>query len=346
MEQAKHFKKAIQTFESYHIPFAGFRAPFLRINKHTPEALGNLGFLYDSSQIIQWAVVEETEYPRRALSAYQRLLEFYQPKKAQQYLSLPRSTNGFVEIPVSIPDDEAMVDRLGIRDKRKIASIWHTILQRTYERGELFTVQLHPERISFCETALVDILSMAAELYPPVWVATLGEITRWWKQRATFTFKINSQGNGRYRVQAHCSEKATLLIRNGKVDVPVSEWANGYQIINARHFVLESPAYPVIGVGLDSSPAAVSFLRNEGFIVEQSNQTGDYGIYFDNLAQFDEADEKPLSEELDKSDAPLLRYWRWPDQARSAMSITGDIDSMTLIDFVLRIFETWRQNRR
>jgi hypothetical protein len=38
-------------------------------------------------------------------------------------------------------------------------------------------------------------------------------------------------------------------------------------------------------------------------------------------------------------DTPLLRFGVWPDRARAALSITGDIDSITIQDFFLRIVE-------
>ncbi len=345
-EQAEHLQKAIDTFKSYQIPFTGFRAPFLRTNDETNKALGRFGVSYDSSYTIHWDIIDKTKYPKHSRNAYNNGLDFYQPREAQEHLALPRSIDGFIEIPVSIPDDDAIVDRLGITDKRKISEIWQDILYRTYRGGELFTIQLHPERISYCETALVDVIQQAKGLNPPVWIATLREITEWWKERNEFTFEINSQGNSRYRVKADCSDRATVLLKNSKVNVPVDEWFDGYQGIAARDFVLESPTPPVIGVDQDSSPAAISFLQSEGYTVEQSEKPDNYGIYLKNLAQFDEAAEKPLSQKIEQSDAPLLRYWRWPDQARSAFSVTGDIDSITLIDFVLRIFENWRQNRR
>ena len=345
-EQSRHFKKAIDAFESCQIPFSGFRAPFLRINGKTPKALSNFGFSYDSSRIIHWNVVDRTRYAKHSSSSYDRLLDFYQPRESQQYLALPRFTNGFVEIPVSIPDDEAMVDRLGITDKKEIAEIWKAILETTYARGELFTMQLHPERILLCENALAETLRQAREHNPSIWIATLGEIARWWKERDEFTLQVNCEGNGRYRVKADCSDKATLLLKNCMANVPATEWSNGYQSISARDFVIETRVRPVIGVALDSSATAVSFLESEGFIVERSHQADDYGIYIDNLAQFQEADEKPLSERVEQSNAPLLRYWRWPHQAKSALSITGDIDSVTIIDFALRILENWRQNRK
>jgi peptidoglycan/xylan/chitin deacetylase (PgdA/CDA1 family) len=345
-QQAQHFNKAIKVFENSKIPSNGFRAPFLRINGRTPKVLGKLGFQYDSSHIINWDIIDQSKFSKQSCREYKRLIDYYIPLNAEEYLSLPRFLNGFIEIPVSMPDDEAIVDRLGIRDKKEISRLWLDILQRTYDRGELFTVQLHPERINFCDRALIDVIQQAKQYNPPIWVATLQEITEWWREREEFTLEIDPQGDTKYAVKASCSERATLLLKNCKTDLPSTEWANGYRTISARDFVLESPVRPVIGVSPDSSPAAVKFLRTEGFIVEESNQPDLYGLYLDNLAQFEEADEKPLSEKVERSEAPLLRYWRWPDQARSAVSITGDIDSITLIDFLLRIFENWRQNRR
>ena len=345
-EQDRHYKKAIDIFKINEIPFVGFRAPFLRPNGHTPEVLSNLGFSYDSSFVIQWNEIDLSKCSRNSKAEYERLIRFYQPRNADRYLSVPRFKDGLIEIPVSIPDDEAIVDRLCITDRNKISHIWMSILEQTYDRGEIFTLQLHPERILHCEDSLVNVIKRARDFHPPVWIARLREITEWWQERSKFIFEIIDQGDGRYRVKATCSDRATVLIKNLKVNVPVSEWFDGYQSLSARDFIIESPKRPVIGIGQDSSPAAVSFLHNEGYIVEESNQPDDYEIYLNNLAQFDEADEKSLYNDIEQRNAPLLKYWRWPDQTRSALSITGDIDSMTLTDFVLRIYENFRQNRR
>ncbi|MHA2067780.1 MAG: polysaccharide deacetylase family protein [Candidatus Thorarchaeota archaeon] len=346
VEQNRHFGKAVETFKACHVPFTGFRAPYLRVSNETPKALDNLGILYDSSHVIHWDVIDKSKSSTRGCEAYDRLLDFYQPRSAQEFLALPRFINGFIEIPVSVPDDEAMVDRLGITDKKVIAEIWMAILERTYDRGELFTVQLHHERIPYCESALTAVLQQARKFNPPVWIATLGEIAKWWKEREGFTLQIDTVGKGRYRVKANCSTRATLLLKNCKVNQPAVEWSNYYQSIAARDFVVESPTSPVIGVGLDSSREAVSFLTREGFVVERSDQPDNYGIYLSDLAHFQETDEKPLIEKIELSLAPLLRYWRWPDQNKSALAITGDIDSITLIDFTLRVFENWWQNGR
>jgi hypothetical protein len=89
----------------------------------------------------------------------------------------------------------------------------------------------------------------------------------------------------------------------------------------------------------------VEFLNSEGYITEENEQPVKYGIYLDGLARFQDADKRSLLEKIDRSGAPLLRYWRWPDRARMALTVTGDIDSITLIDFALRIYENWRQQK-
>ena len=343
--QTQHIKKAIKVFESSQIPFTGFRAPFLRINGNTPEVLGRLEFQYDSSHVILWDVLDQAKYQKQSWHEYERLLQFYLPQKAKTNLALPRFINGFIEIPVSIPDDEAMVDRLRIKDEKQISRAWLSILQQIYDRGELFTIQLHPERISFCETALVGILEQAKKLNPPVWVATLGEIADWWRERNQFSLEIDAKGGGKYRIKAECTERATLLIKNCKANTPVTEWSNGYQSISTRDFILESALFPAIGVSPGTSPAAIKFLQTEGFVVKQDSKPEKYGLYLSNLEQFTEADEKSLSEKIEQSNVPLIRYWRWPNRARSAISITGDIDSITVVDFVLRIFENWWNNQ-
>jgi len=58
------------------------------------------------------------------------------------------------------------------------------------------------------------------------------------------------------------------------------------------------------------------------------------------LAQhFSEDDKLDLVNRIEESDAPLVRLWRWPSGARCALSVTGDVDSMTLIDFLRRPLE-------
>ncbi|MFA5310053.1 MAG: polysaccharide deacetylase family protein [Dehalococcoidales bacterium] len=345
-EQSRHFNNAIDIFKSCGIPFTGFRAPFLRINGETLRVLDSLGFPYDSSHSVHWDVLDSAAYPEMAWSEYRRLLAFYDALKAEDCQVVPRFQDGLIEIPVSIPDDEAMVERLGITGGDGISAVWRNILQKTYDRGELFTLQLHPERIALCEKALQDTIKQARRYDPPVWVTTLKEIAAWWRERSAFKFEVEEVERGRYRVKAACSDRAMILLRQGNISAPAGEWWDGYQNIKSRDFIVTSPARPMLGIGLNAAPAAVSFLKNEGYALEKSDEPGNYSLYLNSLEQFTPADEKPLAEQLERSGATLLRYWRWPDRHQSALTVTGDIDAMTLIDFALRIRENWAQNHR
>ena len=337
-EQTWHLEKAIDIFKSCQIPFKGFRCPYLKWNRDLLRTISEFNFLYDSSKIILWDVINKSKYRGQGWKAYKKLLDFYEPKDAKEYLALPEFESNFIEIPVSMPDDEAITDRLGITDKKEITEILEMIFQETYARGELFTLQLHHERIRLWRNALETTLHQARELDPPVWIAPLKEIAEWWKEKDKFSFEVTPQNNRKYTINARCSEKATVLVRNSKVNKSTFDWANGYKSIDDSNFTIESSTRPFIGVSPDSSRDAISFLRSEGFVVEESDQPKDYGIYFDNLADFQETDAKPISEKIENSNAPLFRFWRWPNKAKSALTITGDIDSITLIDFFLRLF--------
>lgn len=345
-EQVKHFRKAAITFNACGVPFVGFRAPFLRINDHTLRALSEVGFAYDSSCVIHWDILDKTRYREESWREYERVLAFYRSRPAEDYLALPRMVNNFVEIPVSMPDDEIMTERLGIADEKEMVDIWSAITQNTYTSGELFTIQLHPERITGCGGALAAAVKLAKQYQPPVWVATLREIAAWWQERSEFVFDIESPNKGKYRIRTACSDRATVLVKNGKVDVPAEKWFAGYDTVNDLEFVLESSARPVIGVKPNSSEEAISFLRSEGYPVESGDHPEEYSVYLNDLEWFTRADEKILSRRIEQSDAPLVRYWRWPARARSAISVTGDIDSITITDFVLRIIENSLENRR
>ncbi len=342
-EQHAYFKKAVDIFRKCDIPFTGFRAPYLRSNTSTLAALKRLGIAYDSSWVVHWDVVDKTMFEGKAWQDYSSLLDFYSAQKSDSCLVLPIYRNGMLVIPVSIPDDEAMVGRLGIRDKAEIARIWQTVFRQTHSRGDLFTVQLHHERVPYCETALRTLLQETKSCDPPVWIATLGEIAEWWEEKQAFTFDISPLRAGSWSVKVHCTDRATVLVRRCTTDQPYVDWADDYRCVEAREFVVECLGRPCVGVAPGTAQEAISFLESEGYLVEATTRPQDYSLYFDHLAAFDESGRKRLSETIESSDASLVRFWRWPHGARSALSITGDVDSITLIDFFMRVFEVWRQ---
>ncbi len=342
-QQEEHFQKAMSAFQACGIPFNGFRGPYLRSNEATLEALGKLDFSYDSTEVVWWDVLKPSEHAPRKWDNYQRLLQFYEARSADTELSLPRLCNGLAVIPVSLPDDESLVGRLGIRDAARIAEVWESILEATYSLGELFTMQLHHERVPHCETALRRVLEQASRKSPPVWKATLAEIADWWKKRDGFSFRIEPKGDGTWGISAACSEDATILAKNCAVEGAAEEWTSGYTIVRSPDFTVRSQIRPAVGVAPDTPPNAIELLRSEGYLVETSSDRQSYSIFFDSLANFDRSRERSIVDAIEKSEAPLVRYWRWPNGAHSALAVTGDVDSLTLIDFFMRIVEVWQQ---
>jgi hypothetical protein len=46
-----------------------------------------------------------------------------------------------------------------------------------------------------------------------------------------------------------------------------------------------------------------------------------------------------LVQQIEELEAPLLHFGCWPDGNRAALAISGDIDSVTVQDFFLRVLE-------
>lgn len=339
-DQIEGLKKSKEIFKRHQVPLYGFRAPYLSYNNDTLKAIKECGFFWSSNQVIDWEVLDQNNYTEAQWKTYQRLLHvIYKPKSCSDYSSLPAMNGGFLEIPISIPDDEIMVDRLQIRNSDEISEVWQKIFEQTQKRGELFTLQLHHERLDYYKRSLESILKQASVPESKVWLATLKEITDWWKEKSDYKFEFISQGNKEYRVICNCSKRASVLVKNLISNTHQKTFFNGYKFINARDFIVESSAKPCIGLSPNSPIELVKFLKDEGFATEVNQNKDHYALYLDNYKNFSEKNKLELISSIENSSSPLVRYWRWPNENISALSITGDIDSITLWDFVIRFFE-------
>jgi len=331
-EQMSHFTKARQTFRQWGVECSGFRCPYLRWNDNTMTALSQSKFLYDSSQGLAWDVTDGL-----TTEAYHRALTFYGAVSAKEYPALPRWENGLVRIPYCLPDDEALIERFQLKTAGPMNKLWLAILEQTYSMGELFTLGLHPERIYLCETPLLSTLHRARELSPGVWITRLGEIAHWWKARADTAVTVTQGKEREIHVSVNGPAGVTILTRGVELMTPSEPWDGIYQRVNCIHFSLRASRRPFIGVSLSSSPYLVSFLRQQGYVVEQSESNHIHAFYLDR-PRFDYKDERPLLTQIEEGKFPLVRLGRWPNGARSALSITGDIDALTLWDYGLRVF--------
>jgi len=328
--QLAELAQAQEAFSRAGILVSGFRCPYLRWNEGTLGALRQQGLTYDSSQALAWDVLDGLETP-----AYLREVSFCGALPAAQYPSLPRLTDNLVRIPYSLPDDEGFVDRLALEMPAHMSDLWLKILHRTHQLGELFTIGLHPERAELCEEPLAATLAQARALTPPVWVARLCEISTWWQARSNSSVLMAGDGNDGLRIEVMGPPGVTILARGVKTDIPAMPWMDGYARLLSNRFAVSAPIRPCIGVSVDTSSRLVSFLREQGYVVEVGKEKAHYSHYIDQ-AQFVAEHERPLLAEIEGAGRPLVRLGRWPDGARSALAVTGDIDAFTWWDFGLR----------
>jgi peptidoglycan/xylan/chitin deacetylase (PgdA/CDA1 family) len=329
-EQLAQLELARQLFGSVGIQAQGFRGPYLHANADTLLALQRQGLAYDSSQGLSWDVLDGREPP-----AYRHVLGFYGALPASDYPSLPSLEGDLVCIPYSLPDDEALAHRLSLETIAQMSALWLAILRRSYELGELFTLGLHPERTFICQEPLAAVLSEARQLDPPVWIARLDEIAAWWRARNEARVKIADTADGKLQVAVTGPTGITVLARGLEVDVPTQPWADGYQQVPAATFTVHALLRPCIGLSPAASPKLSSFVRQQGYIVEMSEQGHRYACYLDQM-DFTPEDQRPLLAQIESAGHSLVRLGRWPNGARSALAITGDIDAMTLWDYGLR----------
>lgn len=335
-EQQSHFKQAAHIFKTANIDFAGFRCPYLRSNENTMPALKDCGYQYDSSPSLYWSVDQN-----HITESYTRVLDFYGAKSIADYPSLPELDleTGLVRIPYSLPDDESLIERLAWSTPREMIAIWPSIFKDTYQKGELFNLGLHPERMPDCAEALIATLSSVQAYLPFVWRARLSDIARWWQAHAQATINL-TQPDGNtdahiYHLQVIHPTNATLLTRSVTVKSQTEPWFNGYQRAIEQPCHFEAAQRPFIGLSPDVNPALTSFLKEEGYIVETTTDSSAYPLYFAQKT-FTPSEKRTIIQQIETADFPLVRLGRWPNGNRSALCITGDIDSLTLLDYGAR----------
>jgi hypothetical protein len=238
---------------------------------------------------------------------------------------LPFRRRGFVEIPVSLPDDEIMLDRMYIHDADFLGRMWNAILEKSYARGELFTLQLHPERIDFFADAVHELLANARAKKPGVWIATLDEIASWWVDKAQNRATFVREDVGHRASFKVCGGTAVILRQDGVE-----------RIVEPVPRLVEGSARPCVGVAPGSSREAVQALSDIGFIIEAGERPSDYAVHLGALEDASYAAIAACKKKLAACRGPLLRFGTWPHGNHSAFAATGDIDALTVWDFFHR----------
>lgn len=290
--------RAIKDFESSGLEPSGFRAPYLRWNDDLVRAIAKSGLSYDSSCSVFWDVGEGRSTPDKEI---RKVLDFYSSEIHGETTSLPRIEEGVVRIPVSLPDDEILVERCMLTHPEDQLSYWTQMLLESYEHSELLVLQIHPERFGLCEDALSLLLAEVRKR--EIWVATLGEVATWWSARNKASASVDEKG----RIDFEGPDDMVVRIR--------SETKEKGDTVPPQSLMRISPGHPLRDRALEL-----------GFVLTED--ASGYHV------------EEDITRETE-----LIRIGRrngllhkalWPHGYNSAFCLTGDIDALSVGDFLRR----------
>ena len=327
--------RAAHTFQRFGFETHGFRCPYMGCTDELVVSIPAGVFGYSSNQSIYWGNVEDTYHQDDHLF-FDTLKKFYKPNDSSQKYCLPWMFSGMVEIPVCVPDDLQLYDGLQL-DNASMADAWNRVLQRTYQRGELFNLLFHTELASILNHQFCTLIRQAQRYQPGVWIACLREINDWWREKSRFSVEITA-GPASLRLNFACSPRATILVRGIDCVKSTPIWDGNYHKLQS--IILDVPAKPrpFVGLAADAPEGTVSFLRDQGYLLDAGETARSCGIYLDNESLGKLDNEVELVNAIEASSAPLVRFWRWPNGMKSALCITGDLDALSLYDYASRVF--------
>ena len=323
-----HYARAKEIFENAQIKYNGYRFPYLRRNPERVNLLENAGFEWESSEVISWPGIHKAEVSNLQWDAYQKILQTYQALPVEETVSLPYFRNNIVEIPVSIPDDDILIERVKFPSDL-ISYIWQSMLQRTAELHEMLVLQLHPERFREFEDPLNQILLSLSD-FPEGWKASLDDIHTWWKMRETAHVEVVKTHSDTWNVHAKLPDSGSVVVRNLQPHKYTKKLDDKSGFVNTNSFQIQSEKMPVIGLHPDCPKWMADHLKNDGYPLQVTTDANTCACF----ASPDSArNHRELSDFVQKCEYPLVQVWRWPDMKSWCFCVSGDIDGITLMDF-------------
>jgi peptidoglycan/xylan/chitin deacetylase (PgdA/CDA1 family) len=347
-EQYKQIEKATGIFKRNLIPYQGFRNPYLGWTTETLEVLAAIGFTYESNEAVIHDVIDLDSLSPVIRGGFEKSLSLFQAIPCSLYTLRPHFEGELLRIPTCIPDDEMVFDRLRIAEAREVGNIWCKIMQRVYDLGGLYVLNLHPERGVLCQSALSRLLSYARNRPLPVWFARIEDIAKWWKERSQFRIHITPQVPHFWQVDITCTSSATLLGRNLTiVNQSMVNWVEPDSCIQARTFIVDAERCPCLALSPETPTEILDFLLEQGYptVYCTREESHLYALYLDLPNGLGTARDEQIRQcstlvlRIEQLEAPFLHFSCWPDGNRAALAISGDIDSVTVQDFFLRVIE-------
>jgi hypothetical protein len=336
LEACEQLERASKTFRQLGIEAYGFRCPYLSWSPQLLEVLPPKLFQYSSNQAI-WLEAALPAMTDAHNAFVETINRFYRPVSAQVQVCVPYVRNGLIEIPVCVPDDIELHDGLGMEGD-DLAAAWLRMLHDTYRRGESFTLHFHPELTDYCLGPLQTVLQAVRRLQPRVWVARLCEVAAWWQEKAGFGAELVAIPGG-WRIAFACSDRATILARGLGSFGASQPWnASGYYRLPTHTLEFQIGAMPFLGLPADTPQRIVTFLQDQGYLLRLGEDGGRCAVTLDAPTLAALPTDAALIQHIEECAGPLVRFWRWPDGTQSAISVTGDLDALSLLDYARRLW--------
>lgn len=324
-QQHQQVRAARTALEGLGLAIRGWRCPYSRWNPETVAALVAAGFDYDATPVYHWPAYQREAIPLsdEAREDYQRFVDLSSSRDALTHVVLPTLVDGLVQLPMSIPQDEDMVDRLHL-DLDSMSRVWIRMLRDTRERGEIFVMCLHPERAGLFAAPLDAALDEAGRMRD-VWIAPCGAIAEWWRARDVAQVTVEPAAEGCWRIDVTGPDALETVYASDR-------------LAGSGAMTVLSQRKPVVHCGPAWPEATRQRLRDSGYWVEQGGNPAEYAVNLDAaLPASSPADAVALK--VREHDTELLRLNPWPAGFRACLSITADIDALTLYDFAMRLKE-------
>lgn len=323
-EQSHQVFRARDALAAIGLTVRGWRSPYSRTGAGIGQGLRRGGFVYDATPVFDWPAYqrERIGLNGRSRHDYQRLRRLFGARDAGSLAVLPSLRDGYVEIPMSIPQDEDMVDRLHL-SPGEMSRVWLRMLQDSRAAGELFVICLHPERAALLARALDDTLAEAT-LLGDVWTARLGDIADWWLERSRTRVTLTGQpGGGGWRLAVEASQRVVTAY-------------GGRDISGGGEMLIEAHRKPVVTLNESWPEPTRNRLTEAGYVVE-AGPASEAAIFLDDEFRSTTEPEEVIRHLQGRDD--LVRILPWPAGFRSSLCVSGDIDALTLFDFAMRLKE-------
>ena len=101
-------------------------------------------------------------------------------------------------------------------------------------------------------------------------------------------------------------------------------------VVSGRQLVVSDRSVPLLGVSPEVGPSTRASLVNLGYLLDEHEP--ERCVFH---LRRDQAIDRDLVHQLEIQ--PLVRLARWPDGARAALCISGDLDALSLVDYARRL---------